>query len=117
MKLKIYLSLLADGVEQALDEIPTPAPAGDIGAAFAKMILTFGALIFLLFASYWIVRKLIRVRLEKGSGNSFITVLEKRMLSPKTMLYVVEMEGKKVLLAESQLEIKRLESFDAERDL
>jgi len=99
------LRLLAN----ALDE--TPIPTGDVGAAFAKMLLTFGALIFLLFATFWILKRLVRARLERGSSNSSITVHEKRMLSPKTMLYVVEIEGQRVLLAESHLEIKTIKTL------
>ena len=102
----MFLKLFADGIDEALKEAPQ---TGDVGAAFAKMLLTFGALIFLLFLSYWVIKRLIRVRLEKGSRVSSISVLERRMLSPKTMLYVVEHEGKKVLLAESQVEIKKLD--------
>lgn len=86
----------------------------DIGAAFVKMILAFLAIIVLLFGTYWFLRRLIQNRLQKGVGDQAIQVLEKRMISPKTMLYLVEVENKKVLLAESHLEIKRLESFTEE---
>ncbi len=84
---------------------------GDIGATFIKMLLTFTALIFLLFGTYWFIRRLIRFRLEKGTGSQSIQIVEKKMLSPKTMLYLVELEGKKILIAESQLEIKGLVNF------
>lgn len=87
-------------------------PQADIGATFIKMMLTFGALIFLLFGTYWFIKRLIRFRLEKGVGNGSIYVVEKKMISPKTILYLVEVDNKKVLLAESHLEIKRLESFE-----
>ena len=83
----------------------------DIGAALVKMILSFLVVILLLFGTYWFVRKLIQNRLRKGVGDQSIQILEKKMLSPKTMLYLIEVENKKVLLAESHLEIKRLESF------
>lgn len=94
--------------------VPTSATSADLGATFLKMMLTFGILILLLFGTYWMIRRLIRMRLEKGVGTASIQVVEKRMISPKTMLYLVEVEGKKVLIAESHLEIKRLESFDAQ---
>jgi hypothetical protein len=35
-----------------------------------------------------------------------IKVLEKRILSPKSILYLVEYEGKKVLVSESHLNMK-----------
>ena len=46
-----------------------------------------------------------------------IQVLEKRMLSPKSILYLIEVEGQKVLVAESQHEIRRLESWPQRAEL
>ncbi len=91
-------------------------PAGDLGAAFAKMILSLLAIILLLLVSYWFIRKLIQGRLQKSASDSAIQILEKRVISPKTMLYLVKVDEKKVLLAESHLEIKRLESFHEENN-
>lgn len=95
------------------DAIPTTS-TGELGATFAKMLLTFAALILLLFGTYWFLRRLIQSRLQKGVGVPSIQVLEKKMISTKTMLYLIEVENKKVLLAESHLEIKRIESFPLE---
>ncbi len=88
---------------------------GDLSAAFAKMLITLIVLVVLLFASYWFLRRLIQNRLQKGVGHSSIQILEKRMISPKTMLYLIEVDQKKILLAESHLEIKRLEGFESSR--
>ncbi len=81
---------------------------GDIGAAFVKMLITLVVLVGLLGITYWFVRRLIQGRLQRGVGTASIQILEKRMISPKTTLYLVEVDHKKVLLAESHLEIKRL---------
>lgn len=95
-----------------MPEEPIQMPSGDLGAAFAKMFLTLIALVILLFLSYWFLRRLIQNRLQKGVGAAAIQILEKRMISPKTTLYLIEVEHKKILVAESHLEIKRLEGFD-----
>ena len=100
---------LADSFDEVTAS--TPIPSVDLGATFIKMLLTFAVLILLLFGTYWFIRKLIRIRLEKGVGSASIQIIEKRMISAKTVLYLIEVENKRVLLAESQLEIKRLESF------
>lgn len=89
----------------------TQLPPGDYGLAFVKMFLTLIAFIILLFGTFWFLRRLINQRLQKGVGEQAIQILEKRMLSPKTMLYLVEIENKKVLIAESHLEVKRIESL------
>lgn len=96
-------------------ETAAQMPTGDIGAAFAKMLISLVALVVLLYVSYWFIKRLIRQKLEKGVGDAAIQVIEKRMISPKTMLYLVEVDNKRVLIAESHLEVKRLESFEEPR--
>lgn len=100
-------------LEAAFQELPS-SPPGDFGAAFVKMFLTLIALVVLLYLTYWVLKRFIRHRLEKGVGAQAIHILEKRMISPKTMLYLVEFEGKKILFAESHLEIKRLDAHPVE---
>lgn len=99
-------------LDPLVHETVTQIPSGDLGAAFAKMFLSLLALLILLFVSYWFLKRLVQNRLQKGTSDSAIQILEKRMISPKTMLYLVEVDNKKILLAESHLEIKRLESFE-----
>ena len=102
-------SLIAlDPIATDVIETASQIPPGDIGAAFVKMLVSLAAIVALLFLSYWFLRKLIQNRLQKGSGNAAIQVIEKRMISPKTMLYIVEVDQKRILIAESHLEIKRL---------
>ena len=92
-------------------ETTNALPPTDIAGTLLKMLLTLGALIALLFATYWFLRRIIQNRQQKGAAQPAIEILEKRMVSPKTMLYLIQIENKKVLFAESQLEIKVLESL------
>lgn len=96
-----------------MQQIP-PIPPGDYGAAFVKMVLTMIAIIALLFGTIWFLRRLVQQRLQRGVGEQSIRVLEKKMISPKTMLYLIEADKKKILIAESHLEVKRLENFSEE---
>lgn len=100
-------------LEAAFQDLPS-SPPGDFGAAFVKMILTLIVIVVLLYLTYWLLKRFIRHRLEKGVGSQAIHVVEKRMISPKTVLYLVEFEGKRILFAESHLEIKRLDSHPVE---
>ncbi len=93
-----------------------PLYSNDLGAALLKMLLTFAALALLLFASYRLLRHLIRNRLQKGAENPRIEILEKRMMSPKTMLYLIQVDGKQILFAESHLEIKALATLEEEKE-
>ncbi|NDD58848.1 MAG: hypothetical protein EBZ47_06315 [Chlamydiae bacterium] len=79
---------------------------------FVKMILTLAGLIGLVILTVWLLKKLTQGRIG-AFGKKNISVLERRPLSPKTVLYVIEMEGKRMLVAESQLEIKTLATIEA----
>lgn len=105
----------ADPELVALDatlQAATQMQPGDLGAAFAKMLISLVVLVALLLLSYYFLRRLIQHRLQKGNSQSSIHILEKRMISPKTMLYLIEVEHKKIVLAESHLEIKRLDVLE-----
>jgi len=103
------IDLIAESpIGSLLLQANTELPPGDYGVSFVKMFLTLIALIVLFGATVWFMRRLIRQRLERGTGEQLIQILEKKMISPKTMLYVVEIEGQKILLAESHLEIRRI---------
>lgn len=97
---------LSPGVQAASD-----VPITSYGSTIAQMLLTFAAVIALLFISLWFLRRLIQNRFNRGVGEQAIHILEKRMISPKTMLYWIEVEGKKILLAESHLEVRKIESY------
>ena len=86
-------------------------PPGDYGWLFAKMFLTLIAFAIVLGVSVWFLRKLIQQRLQKGTGVQAIHILEKKMISPKTMLYLVEVESQKILIAESHLEVRRIQAL------
>lgn len=107
------LTFQADAIQ---DLSSSAASSGDLGVAFFKMLLTFGALILLLFGTYWFLKRMIRQRALRGSGTNEIRVLERKMLSPKTMLYLVEVENKKILIAESHLEVRRLDVTPQKED-
>lgn len=100
------LAQAMDASEEAIFQNGNALPAGDYGAAFVKMVLTLIVFGILMGVTIWFIKRLIRSRLEKGTGTRMIEVLEKRMISPKTMLYVVEVDGKRILLAESHLEVR-----------
>lgn len=109
---KVVYSTDAAG-EPISQELPVPdLPPGDYGLAFVKMFLTLIALILLMAGSFWFLRRLVKTRGNRSFGEQKIQLLEKRVISPKSMLYLVEVEGQKILLAESQLEIRRLQNWD-----
>lgn len=79
---------------------------------FIKML----AILFLIAISagfiVWLYRRFNFSKMHQLNYLRTIKVIEKRPLSPKTMLYLVEINGKQVMLAESQLEVRQVMEFD-----
>jgi len=76
--------------------------------AFIKMILTLAGLVALVFFTLWALRKLSSGKIGGFSSQKKIKILEKRPLSPKTAIYLLELDGRQIFVAESQLEVKTL---------
>ena len=74
----------------------------------AKVMTILIVLIVGLFLTVWLVKRGFQNRFRKGGSKNQIQVLEARPISPKTVLYLIEVRGKKFLMAESQLEVKRI---------
>jgi flagellar biogenesis protein FliO len=79
--------------------------------AFVRMLVTLLGLVFLVFVTFWILRRLGKGKFKMGAGRT-INIIDRRSLSPKSMLYVIEIGNKKVLISESQLEVRALTAFD-----
>lgn len=72
---------------------------------------TLGILLLLLalvFLTVWLLRRLSQGRFRSFNQFKSIKILEKRPLSPKSILYLVEVHGKKLLVSESQCEVRSL---------
>jgi hypothetical protein len=93
----------------------TPAPTDMIPGyegAFLKMFLTLIAILIGIFFTVWLLKKLSQGRWSQGNSSRTIKIIEKRPLSPKTMLYVIDVDGQQSVIAESQLEIKHLMNLE-----
>ena len=80
--------------------------------AFVKMMLTLVGLIVLIVLSVWILRRVSHGRMKQMNYGRSVKIIERRPLSAKSILYLIEVSGKKVLIAESQLEVRRITSVD-----
>ena len=94
----------------------TPLPEPQFQHTFLKMIMVLISIIFLFILTFWALKKMSRVKLDQANSIKGIKIIEKRALSPKTMLYLLEIEKEKVLIAESHLEVKRLHSLNSTKD-
>lgn len=80
---------------------------------FWKMILILFALIGLMIISVWLFKRISKVKITQANAYKTIKILEKRVLSPKSMLYIIEVDGKKIILSESHLEVKKIKDLDS----
>ena len=94
-----------DMTETATDLLGQPPELG-------KVMMILLVLIVGLFLAVWLVKRGFQSRFRKGGARTQIQVIEARPISPKTILYLIDVRGKKFLMAESQLEVKRIGDVD-----
>ena len=75
---------------------------------FLNMLFTLGLLVTLLFGASWLMRRLTSSRVKYSNVTSQIKILEQRNLSPKTVLYLVEIGDQHVVIADSQTGIAKI---------
>ncbi len=92
---------------QADTTLPATPPE-DYGPAFFKMIAALVGLLVIIFIVMWLIKGISRGRFSRRSDTPHIAIIERHPLSPKSMLYLIEVDGARVLLAESQLEVRSL---------
>ncbi len=66
-----------------------------------NMLFTLGLLIALLLMGSWIVKRLMHTRLHQINTTSSIKIIESRALSTKSVIYLLEIQGKEIAVAES----------------
>lgn len=80
--------------------------------AFIKTIVVLVGLLVLVILTVWMFKRISSGRLRTFNYLKSVKILEKRPLSPKSMLYLIEVSGKQVLIAESQLEVRTVATLD-----
>jgi flagellar biogenesis protein FliO len=76
--------------------------------AILKTLLSLFGFVTLILLTIWFLRRMSHSRHTFGMKSHSLQILEKRLLSPKTTLYLMEVDGKKVVFAESMMEVKVL---------
>lgn len=87
--------------------------------AFVKMMLTLLGLVALIVLSVWMLRRVSHSRIKQMNTGRSIKILERRPLSAKSALYLIDIDGKKVVVSESQLEVRPItggEHFGSDLD-
>ena len=68
---------------------------------FLNMLATLGLLVALILGASWFLKRMATSRMQQINANSTIKILEKRSLSPKAVVYVIEIHDKTFYVAET----------------
>lgn len=101
----ICAPLLAD------DMVALEGPTYNYGSQFVNMLLTLGFVLILIFVSVWMLKKIMRSRMQTLNRCTGIKIIERRPLSPKASLYLVDILGKGVVISESPTGIQCITQF------
>lgn len=71
-------------------------------AEFFKMLFMLGLIIVMLLLASWFLKRLLNSRVQQVNSTSPIKIIERRALTAKTTVYVMDILGKKIAIAESQ---------------
>lgn len=66
-----------------------------------QMLIVLGGILGLMLAGSWFIKRTMNSRMQQMNTTSDIKILERRMLSGKTIIYLIDVRGKGVLLGES----------------
>ena len=106
----VYEEVTNDAAPDPIEDVSPPT--ANYSQALTKMILTFLALLILFGVSYWLMKRAGRNRMRNMNNLKAIKIRERRPISPKTTLYLIELSGKEILVAESQHEVRALSTFE-----
>lgn len=71
------------------------------GELWSKTLLLLIAILAFLFIATWFMKRFDAFKVKPQVKESQIHLLERKVLSPKSVLYLIEIEGQKIALAES----------------
>lgn len=98
--LLLPLSVAADVGEFDLADMRA-ATEYSYGTQFLKLVLTLAAFIALILGMAWVYRKFGLRRHLFGNAHALVQILERRALSPKTALFLIEVDGRRLLVGDS----------------
>ena len=78
------------------------------------MIFILALLIGFMILAAWALKRMMKSKMTQLNTGSSIKILETRYLSPRATLYLIEIQGQNVLIAESPTVVSFLKTFRPE---
>ena len=70
-------------------------------ALWTKTLLLLIIILAVLFIATYVMKRFDRFKIKQPDQKTLIQLVEKKVLSPKSVLYLIEVDGQKIALAES----------------
>lgn len=113
------LLILCLGVAQGLfAQTPIPPPpieavpdSDKFMSEFMNMLATLALIIVFIFIATWFLKRMLNVKVQQMNTTSLIKITERRSLSPKTVLYLLEIRDKEIAVAETSQGLTLLGEF------
>jgi flagellar biogenesis protein FliO len=83
---------------------------------FLNMLATLGLIIALILFIAWFLKRMVNAKIEGANASSSIKIIDRRNLSPKTMIYMIEVNGKGIIVAESQNGVANLGTYPPDEE-
>ncbi|KIC73963.1 hypothetical protein DB42_BN00260 [Neochlamydia sp. EPS4] len=77
-----------------------------------NMLTTLGLIVAVVLIASWMIKRLLRGKIHQLNATSLIKVIEYRSLTPKTAVYLLEIKGKGIIIAESVNGVTHLGAFE-----
>lgn len=68
---------------------------------FMNMLASLGLIIALIFIVSWFLKRFLNTRIQQINTTSAIKIVERRALTPKSAIYLLEVNGRSLVIAES----------------
>lgn len=84
---------------------------------FLRMIVSLVFVIILILATTWFIKKFAKSRLRHMNQSNVIKIIERRVLHQKASLYLIDILGKGIVIAESNHGIHLITEFSADMNV
>lgn len=81
------------------------------GELWSKTLLMLVVVLLALFAGTWYLKRFGPMKLKENAKDSRIQIIEKKVISPKAVIYLLSIDGQKVALSETSAGIQVLQEL------
>lgn len=109
----------SDPLSTHLDPFETDSPVptketDSFQTKFLNMLLILGLLIGFMILASWMLKRMTRTRADQVNQSSSIRVLETRSLSPRSTIYLLDIRGQGIVVAETPTTTSHLATISLE---